>query len=57
VERKWWALPAVCMGTFMLLLDITVVDTALICASAVALAIRCAAPIRASGFPARRQSA
>jgi EmrB/QacA subfamily drug resistance transporter len=29
VERKWWTLAAVCCGTFMLLLDITVVNVAL----------------------------
>jgi EmrB/QacA subfamily drug resistance transporter len=29
VERKWWTLVAVCAGTFMLLLDITVVNVAL----------------------------
>jgi EmrB/QacA subfamily drug resistance transporter len=29
VERKWWTLMAVCFGTFMLLLDITVVNVAL----------------------------
>jgi EmrB/QacA subfamily drug resistance transporter len=29
VERKWWTLLAVCIGTFMLLLDVTVVNTAL----------------------------
>jgi EmrB/QacA subfamily drug resistance transporter len=29
VERKWWTLLAVCVGTFMLLLDITVVNVAL----------------------------
>jgi EmrB/QacA subfamily drug resistance transporter len=29
VERKWWTLIAVCFGTFMLLLDITVVNVAL----------------------------
>src|SRR6266516_976530 len=27
--NKWWTLVAVCMGTFMLLLDITVVNVAL----------------------------
>ncbi len=27
--RKWWTLTAVCMGIFMLLLDITVVNVAL----------------------------
>jgi len=29
MERKWWTLIAVCFGTFMLLLDITVVNVAL----------------------------
>jgi len=29
VDRKWWTLIAVCCGTFMLLLDITVVNVAL----------------------------
>jgi len=29
MERKWWTLIAVCVATFMLLLDITVVNTAL----------------------------
>jgi len=29
VDRKWWTLMAVCFGTFMLLLDITVVNVAL----------------------------
>jgi EmrB/QacA subfamily drug resistance transporter len=29
MERKWWTLLAVCVGTFMLLLDITIVNTAL----------------------------
>src|SRR3954468_10476145 len=29
MERKWWTLIAVCIGTFMLLLDITVVTVAL----------------------------
>ncbi len=29
MERKWWTLVAVCFGTFMLLLDITVVNVAL----------------------------
>jgi EmrB/QacA subfamily drug resistance transporter len=29
VDRKWWALIAVCVATFMLLLDITVVNVAL----------------------------
>src|SRR3954454_10476799 len=29
VNRKWWTLGAVCVATFMLLLDITVVNTAL----------------------------
>jgi EmrB/QacA subfamily drug resistance transporter len=29
VDRKWWTLFAVCIGTFMLLLDITVVTVAL----------------------------
>ena len=29
MDRKWWTLGAVCVATFMLLLDITVVNTAL----------------------------
>ena len=29
MDRKWWTLIAVCTGTFMLLLDITVVNVAL----------------------------
>ena len=29
MERKWWALLAVCVATFMLLLDITIVNVAL----------------------------
>lgn len=29
MDRKWWTLIAVCVGTFMLLLDITVVNVAL----------------------------
>jgi EmrB/QacA subfamily drug resistance transporter len=29
MERKWWTLVAVCMGIFMLLLDITIVNVAL----------------------------
>ena len=29
MERKWWTLLAVCIGTFMLLLDVTIVNTAL----------------------------
>jgi EmrB/QacA subfamily drug resistance transporter len=29
VERKWWTLIAVCVGTFMLLLDVTIVNVAL----------------------------
>jgi EmrB/QacA subfamily drug resistance transporter len=29
IKRNWWALVAVCVGTFMLLLDITVVNVAL----------------------------
>src|ERR1700728_2373144 len=29
LDRKWWTLAAVCTGTFMLLLDITVVNVAL----------------------------
>jgi EmrB/QacA subfamily drug resistance transporter len=29
MERKWWTLIAVCMGTFMLLLDVTIVNVAL----------------------------
>src|SRR5437763_8824555 len=29
MERKWWTLIVVCLGTFMLLLDITIVNVAL----------------------------
>jgi EmrB/QacA subfamily drug resistance transporter len=29
MERKWWTLTVVCVGTFMLLLDITIVNVAL----------------------------
>jgi EmrB/QacA subfamily drug resistance transporter len=29
VERKWWTLLAVCLGTFMLLVDVTIVNVAL----------------------------
>jgi EmrB/QacA subfamily drug resistance transporter len=29
VDRKWWTLAAVCVGTFMLLLDVTIVNVAL----------------------------
>jgi EmrB/QacA subfamily drug resistance transporter len=29
MERKWWTLLAVCLGTFMLLVDITIVNVAL----------------------------
>ncbi|MHB1533033.1 MAG: MFS transporter [Acidimicrobiales bacterium] len=29
MEKKWWTLVAVCLGTFMLLLDITIVNVAL----------------------------
>src|SRR5947209_356943 len=29
MERKWWTLLVVCVGTFMLLLDITIVNVAL----------------------------
>ncbi len=29
LDRKWWTLIAVCVATFMLLLDITVVNVAL----------------------------
>jgi MFS family permease len=28
-DPKWWTLVAVCLGTFMLLLDITIVNIAL----------------------------
>lgn len=28
-QNKWWTLTAVCLGTFMLLLDITIVNVAL----------------------------
>src|SRR5713101_8895029 len=28
-ERKWWTLVTVCVGTFMLLLDVTIVNVAL----------------------------
>ena len=29
MEKKWWTLVAVCLGTFMLLLDVTIVNVAL----------------------------
>jgi len=29
MERKWWTLVAVCLGTFMLLVDVTIVNVAL----------------------------
>lgn len=29
MERNWWTLIAVCVGTFMLLLDVTIVNVAL----------------------------
>ena len=29
VERKWWTLVVVCVATFMLLLDVTIVNVAL----------------------------
>src|SRR5450755_4898237 len=29
MDRKWWTLIAVCVGTFMLLLDVTIVNVAL----------------------------
>jgi hypothetical protein len=29
MARKWWTLTAVCIGVFMLLLDITIVNVAL----------------------------
>ena len=29
MDRKWWTLVAVCVATFMLLLDITIVNVAL----------------------------
>ena len=29
MERKWWTLVAVCVGTFMLLLDVTIVNVKL----------------------------
>src|SRR5437660_6150096 len=29
MQRKWWTLIVVCVGTFMLLLDITIVNVAL----------------------------
>src|SRR5438309_8693597 len=29
MDRKWWTLIAVCLGTFMLLIDVTIVNVAL----------------------------
>ena len=29
MDKKWWTLIAVCLGTFMLLLDVTIVTVAL----------------------------
>jgi hypothetical protein len=29
MEKKWWTLLAVCVGTFMLLLDVTIVVVAI----------------------------
>ena len=29
MDRKWWTLVAVCLGTFMLLVDVTIVNVAL----------------------------